>query len=303
MPMKAEVFALAGFLLTINSSLGNAADRLACGSADRPIAIGGITDFETLADPTATVLLRATCKVRLYLHANAVQRASDRKRLDGIFVVFRDTGPAGMEVGLQTKDPQIRSFLLNWIPAMIKRYGAGADEASVNGLPYNMSQQQLVDWKHFVDIAHYAGFHVVSPVFSPNGGQEPLDFFSPVYNNLRAAALYGGGITTDAPPGYFRGRGIAYQEFTKHEIVWANAHHLKSFSIFSPWGNAFRADTQAMLVALRKSNATPREYIFENYNPNMPSNSPTAIGRDTDTNSVSGVALWLARHLDGKTIE
>lgn len=287
-------FVFAGFFAAAPATAFGAA----CDRQVRPITVGGVTSFDTLADPAASARLRASGMVGLYMHATAVQAAHDDGQLVGILSTFRNTGPLTLEMGLQTTPRQVQSLLLHWIPAMTG--GVAANEMNVNGLDAIVDAKQLAQWKYYVKVARSAGFKTISPVFSPNGGNETLHFADPVYDRMREAARYGGGLTTDAPPGYFLGRGAAYQQFTADEIVWANTHGLRSTAILSPWGNAFRQDAAAMLSILRRQRALPCNYVVENYNIKMSASSPVAIGYETGRDTVTGVALWLTTHVADK---
>jgi hypothetical protein len=154
-------------------------------------------------------------------------------------------------------------------------------------------------WKTFVSKAKSNGFRVVSSIFSPNGGQyKNAPFNSAKWDFLRRGAKLGGGLTTDAPPYFFLSQSEAYRKFVVDEIKWAKSEGLYTTFIISPAkvskGN-FLENTEKTIMFLEVNDAVPDEYVVENYFADTTIQYPNMIGKETDTSSIAGVALHIAK--------
>ena len=111
--------------------------------------------------------------------------------------------------------------------------------------PAYLSDVNLVSLKSSIDAAGAAGAKNVAVFMTPNGGKEDLDdpfATSDYWANVRAAALYGGGMALDTPPSYFYGRSGTitgpglYGPMIVQMIKWCNQNHIRSSLTLSPHG-------------------------------------------------------------------
>jgi hypothetical protein len=256
------------------------------------IAVGGVVGFKDLANPENTRLLRSSCRIRLYLHQYAwITAPPDIQR--AILLNFQGNGIPIMEIN-KASNPE--TYFKNDFVKLFLSKGVKSTEIQVNGFQYD---HPLLEWTEYVDAARRAGVSTVAPIFSPNSGQfRKGEFSSHVWDNVRAAATYGGGLTIDAPPDFFFSQGKDYQKFTMDEIRWAKANRVRSAVIVSPGQSEenFLNLTKRFLQILREQGAVPDEYIVENYQPNPPPTYQNSLGNDNSTNSIVGVALWMTKY-------
>lgn len=260
------------------------------------VSYGGVANFDALADPSLSGTLRSLGTTSLYLHATAVQLAYDDGALVRIARLFAGAPPADAEFGFQTAGSSTLSFFDGWVRRVILNTGFRIDTASING--FDPRSTSLTAWEDYVDVARSVGIQTVSPVFSPNSSTWSLAWSASAYDPLRTAALYGGGLTIDAPPGLFQSGSSAYRSFTESELRWANSQGLRTTVIVSPWGapGNFLADTRAFLKTLATAGALPTHWVVENYQSSTPAADVNQIGAETTLNTVDNVALWLARN-------
>ncbi|NHN93842.1 beta strand repeat-containing protein [Acetobacter sicerae] len=158
----------------------------------------------------------------------------------------------------------------------------------------------LAEFKLTVDASKAYGVKVVAPIWSPNG-DFPDDWINTTYTpyqEIQEAALYGGGLTLDAPPTYFFIRGEAYQQFSYDEVNWANSNNLISTVIISPFGDdsIFLGRTKDYILYFERAGAIPTAWIVENYG-----SSDNGIGSISDSNSIASVAAWVAVNAETTT--
>jgi hypothetical protein len=260
----------------------------------RDIEIGGTDGFESLADPNASAALRATGRVRLYVHDYIWQKLDIETR-SAVARVFRETGPASVEVGVSSHGPAFWNDHRRTYDAA----GLCVDEAHVD-LVLGSNGLSPAQWKLYVDAARQAGLRTVSPIFAPNYRQwEHGPFQSPEWQDIRDMALYGGGITIDSPPWYFLSHPIPYQNFVEAEVIWARSAGIQSSWIFSPprtAGGAFMAPVRQMLDILRVRGSLPNRYIVENYMAKPPTGFRFVVGKEEQPESIAAVALWMSRN-------
>lgn len=259
------------------------------------VSYGGVANFDALANPLLTSTLRSLSNTSLYLHATAVQAAYDDRTLPAIARLFAATA-ADAEFGFQSTGSNALSFFHGWVQRVLLNIGFRIDTASING--FNPGTTSQTAWDDYVDLARSVGIGTVSPVFSPNSSNWSLTWSASSYDPLRAAALYGGGLTIDAPPGLFGSGSSAYRSFTENEIRWANQQGLETTVIVSPWGSPanFLRDTAAFFQTLRATDALPSHWVVENYQTGTAASTVSQIGAETTANTVNNVALWLARN-------
>jgi len=201
------------------------------------------------------------------------------------------------------------SFLAPWL--------IGPDEVLLNGfqdscLSAAQSAQQVAEWKGIIDQYRAAGVATVSVIFSPNnwgsGGCRVAGKFSDrAWDAVKRVARYGGGLALDAPPYFFFKQPEAYRAFTLAEIAWARANGVKVSVIVSPPPD----DTVAQSLYARQTREfvgrlvdeskgagtyVPNEWVAEDYNPFQDPADPTVPGSEDSPDTVTAVALWLARH-------
>lgn len=262
-------------------------------AAARPlpsVAVGGVAGLEALADPDASRGLRADGHVGLYIHDYAWTRLPLARRRQ-ILALF--PGPQDVELGL-VPDPA-RWFRTVWEP-QYAALGVRGRTAHVNGLGATRGRT----WRLFVDEARRHGFTSVAPVMAPNSRQYVAHpFGSPHWDYLRQAALYGGGLTTDAPSDHFLTEPPGYRAFVAAELAWARSQHLVAAFIVSPGrsGRSFWPDTERVLAGLRTADIEPDLFIVENYEPAAESDYPNPVGRDDEPGTIAATALSIARQL------
>ncbi|AIO32076.1 hypothetical protein [Burkholderia pseudomultivorans] len=262
-----------------------------CKKEMQDIFVGGVTGFDSLADPSNTALLRKTCRVGLYVHGYVWTRtpADEHK---AVLSVFKDT-PMEVELGL-AGDAQ-GWFEHGYKPKYIDQ-GIRTKRAHVNGLD---SEDRLDVWKRFVGVARTYGLETISPIFSPNSRQYmTASFSSPIWNFLREGATIGGALTTDSPPHYFLQQPDAYRQFILDELTWAKHNGLRATFIISPnnSGMKFLDDTKRTVEYLVKHNAVPDAWIVENYNAGANPAYANKIGSESNEQNILGVALWLSKN-------
>lgn len=277
-------------LIALASLLAPAAH--ACVPTTKPIAVGGVDGFASLANPANTTILRASCEISLYIHDYIWTRLppghGTRRK---ILQIFKTTGPAVLELGAS---PDAAAYFGPYYRHNYTAHRVVAHIANINGAE-NLT---LPQWKAYVAAARTDGLKILALDWAPNG---PIFWHHgkidrKIWNRIKHRAAIGGGLTVDAPPSFFFSYTPDYRRFVVHEIQWTKAHHLLSTLIISPnvAGIRFLADTQQMIAYLKARHALPDHYIVENYAPlPVPKHLINLVGAETDSRSITGVALWL----------
>jgi hypothetical protein len=287
---------LLAFLLLIgfaSSVAATHASATACGNQATDIAVGGTAGFEAMEDPANTERLRATCRVRLYLHDYGWNNLPTPQARDSVLKAFAGTGPAAVELGA-VKHPD--QYWGNYYTKIYLRRGVIADQAHINAA----TTVSMDNWKTFVDGGKTVGLKVVSPVFAPNTNQwKGAPFTDPKWDDIRARASYGGGLTVDSPPSYFLSQPPDYRTFVEAELRWARNHGLQATLIMSPSisGPSFGPDAVKVLDQLTEDKSLPTFLIVENYRP-LPVDPSyvNVVGSENNPNSINGVALKVVEH-------
>jgi hypothetical protein len=201
------------------------------------------------------------------------------------------------------------SFLAPW--------WIGPDEVFLNGfqdscLNAAQSATQVSEWMRIIDQYRAAGVRTVSVIFSPNnwgtGGCNVHGSFSdPAWNAIKRVARYGGGLVLDTPPYYFFKQPDAYRAFSLEEIAWARANGVRVSVIVSPppddtvAESAYARQTRELVEKIQDASKgdtsyLPDEWVAEDYNPFQDPADPTVPGSEDSPDTVTAVALWLARH-------
>ncbi|MCQ8240124.1 beta strand repeat-containing protein [Rhizosaccharibacter radicis] len=180
--------------------------------------------------------------------------------------------------------------------------GYAPAETNVNVVSnYSWTDNDLAAWKGYVDNARAQGIMNVAPIWSDNNYNADLSIpfaISPWYANVRAAALYGGGLSFDLPPSYAFARAASYLRNIEQQIIWANQNGLRTSVIVSPssaaidangYDNSFMADTKKLVSILQAAGAMPSQFIVENYRSSGDGNTFTPH----DGNSLTDVAAYL----------
>ena len=258
------------------------------------VFVGGVQGFSSLATASATAELRATGRVGLYQHANAIQTSFNDGSLGNIVQAFSSDGPGMAELPF-VSDPS--TWFKNLYHQVFSSSGLTPSTAIVDIGSYTVDSSA---WSAYVSAAQAAGISTVAPIFSPNGATDPMgDFASlPGYASLRSAAILGGGITLDSPPGYALQRGNSYLATIESEIRWAKSQGITATVILSPTtgdnDTSFLQDTASFIAHLASAGALPDAWVVETYDVS----GTTFIGSETDPQSVAGVALWVAQNAD-----
>lgn len=153
--------------------------------------------------------------------------------------------------------------------------GLAPAESHVNvNLDHEMTSSDLAAWDGYVDNCRKLGILNVAPIYSDSNYSFDLTqpfATSPWYANVRAAAMYSGGLAFDTPPVYWLARTWDdYQQNVMEQIRWCNQNGLRSSLIVSPDGNpaldgGFAQALKAMLKTLEAENALPSQIVVENY--------------------------------------
>ena len=257
------------------------------------VFIGGTVGFDQLGTGSLAASLTAS-GVALYMHANAMQGAYDAGQLPAIAAAYADAGPGEAEFGFQS-GANLTSYFQGYFANVYLGQGVAPNEANIvlpveaSSAPAILTAADLASWETYVDTARAWGVLSVAPIISPNAGTEDISSWNdPYWQPAQAAAEYGGGLTVDAPPAYFLGRGSDYQAFTEQQIAWANAQGLRSTAIISPYGDtgSLLADTEAFVAKLAAAGTMPSQFVVENY----------STGGSDDTAELAQVAIWLAQN-------
>jgi hypothetical protein len=305
------------------------ADTVARDAPGRDVAIflGGTDGFTSLANPSATQAYRATGRGGLYVHYNATDPVLFGPSLPAIAKTFAGTGGGVAELGLFHP-----GFFANEWQKHLVANGLSPKVALIN-VPFKLQAgvssfdaKELATFKAFVDEARsVGGLQIIAPVLSPNssggkgaaGDAATLAVAHPwtdsSWDDLRAAALYGGGIALDAPPAFYL-HGLpspvqvhAYQVFAQAQLEWAAKNKITAFFIVSPFFDAssFLRDAQAEYDSIAAAGTLPTAWVIESYSacdapyPRACTKADAAykapVGSETEADTEANVALWFAR--------
>ena len=311
------------------------------------MVVGGIyqeTDLLAAANSTA---FRSYPNTGLYLHGGAnisgVEygwAALDLTQQQQLISLWNSTGPQSLELGYSGNSAWASDYTSNFLPAGVVAGEISANVPTTDSNGYASSTDafatlpasNITGWEDYVNAFRDLSVGAVNsiyPVYAPNmnvkdssrvtiqAWTEGPFATSSFFADVREMALYGGGISVDAPPQQFfhnipagaNGQGHAeYQAITEGEIAWANANNLHSIWIISPntSGTNYNAISQ-QLVRTLETNATgsqadiPSEYVVENYGTSSSIETYNPIGSEDQPNTQMGVALWLAGYEQGRT--
>jgi hypothetical protein len=295
-----------------------------CSNLHEYIFVGGTAGFNALRDGDQFQELLTTGHVGVYEHANAIYAASQVPGLlEAIERVFRRTGRGQAELGQVgwnyfTLPPSYGYYQAQYIDS-----GLDPSEANVNTPSDAAAPGQLEDdleqWKEYVDAARSVGIKTVAPVTAPNDPSEPKlgdDVFAtdPFYELERDEALYGRAIAFDVPPNFFLtgGSGPGYEKFIVQAIQWGNDHGLRTTMLLSPYpwptnadgqletfreftDNTFSRDTREFVRRLTEEHAVPSQWSVDNYEDTYPDDAPAMVP-ETVRNTTTEVGLWVARN-------
>ena len=307
-----------------DSPAGNFRKLSVCSSLGEYIFVGGTAGFDALRDGNQFEELVKSGHVGLYEHANAISAAEKPPSiLRAIERVFRGTGPGEAELGQVgsnyfTLPPNYGYYQSVYIQNRLRPSEANVNTPSDSAAPGQL-ENDLKEWKEYVDAARSVGIHSVAPVVAPNDPSEPKlgeDVFAtnPFYELERDEALYGKAIAFDVPPNFFLtgGSGPGYQKFIVQAIQWGNAHGLRTTMLLSPYPwplnstgqpvtflqfpeNTFSRDTEEFVNRLSEELAVPSEWAVDNYEDTHAHDAPAMVP-ETTRNTTTEVGLWLARN-------
>ena len=310
-------------VLLVLSGAGSAAGQVAPPSGatapQHAVFIGGTGgNLFSLADPAVARPLQANGRIGLYQHANGIAGLTPDQRR-ALWTAWdlneHGQGDSVAEVGGGPSAGFV-SASGGVVPAWVNANDLGEDTGQsytagtgdvrpgTRYLDY-VGPGDLARVKAAIDFYRSRGAANVAEVMSPNGPDRDVDdrFESAAYwANVRAVALYGGGLGIDAPPSYFFAREEAYRRMTAEMIVWAKAHGLRVSFIVSPYAlqpdhaghsgpsgydPAFRQATQRLVAFLQERNALPTEWVVENYALGGTENDVAADGTGGSLNEVA----------------
>ena len=174
-------------------------------------------------------------------------------------------------------------------------------QVNVDG-SHEWTTNDLQAWEGYVDNCRSVGILNVAPIMGDNSYTADLTqpfATSSWYANLRAAALYSGGLAFDLPPDYWFGRTFDnYQQNIIEQIRWCDQMGLRSDLIIGSTpqngqpDTAYLSQTMRLLDTLQAADALPSQVVVENYvdpiQPNFYDANPA------DVNSMNAVALAVA---------
>ena len=295
-----------------------------CSNLGEYIFVGGTAGFDALRHGDQFEELLKTGHVGLYEHGNAVSAAEDPPSIiRGIEKVFRGTGRGEAELGQVgwnyfTLPPSYGYYQQQFLGNGLHPSEANVNTPSDSAAPGHL-QEDLKQWREYVDAARTVGIESMAPVVGPNDPSEPKlgeDVFAtnPFYALERDEALYGKAIAFDVPPHFFLtgGSGPGYEKFIVQAIQWGNAHDLRTTVLLSPYpwptnadrvletfdeftDNTFSHDTEVFVSRLLEENAVPSEWAVDNYEDTYPHDAPAMVP-ETALNTTTEVGLWLANH-------
>ena len=260
-------------LMALIAALATApAMAAACDDPGKRVYVGGVAGFDSLGDPAASAQLRATDRVGLYMHFNALVPALSAGRLAPIYDTFRPTGNGVAEFGYSfLTNPQ---FINGQFAAFFTGLGQSPWAALVNA-PDNFvtaPTQTAAQWEGMAATAHRLGIRRIVPVTAPNDNVGVADdpAVHPSFGLMRTVAQAMGGIAIDGPPAYFlhnNALAVPYRAWLVRWVRWAASMGLRVFWIVSPdtSGTEFLSDTQMMVAYLEAHDALPHTWIVENY--------------------------------------
>ena len=301
------------------------ADRFSiCAHLPEYIFVGGTGGFDALRDADQFEELLKTGHVGLYQHATAVSAAEQPPSvIREIERAFRGTGSGEAELGQVGWNYFTLPPSYGYYQAVYIQNGLHPSKANVNTPSDTAASGQLENdleqWREYVDAARTAGIESVGPIAGPNDPNEPklgdhVFATNPYYELERDEALYGKAIAFDVPPNFFLngGSGPGYEKFIVQAIQWGNAHRLRTTILLSPYpwptnaqgnpdtfieftDNTFSRDTRAFVERLREEHAIPSEWAVDNYEDPYPHDAPAVVPENAP-NTTTEVGLWLARH-------
>ena len=313
-----------GYAASQEHPSGDPSTHSACSNLGEYIFVGGTAGFDALRDGDQFEELLETGHVGLYEHANAISAAENPPRLlTAIERVFSATGPGEAELGQVgwnyfTLPPSYGYYQSLYIENGLTPSEANVNTPSDSARPGQL-EEDLKQWKKYVDAARTVGIESVAPVVAPNDPNEPklgdnVFATNPFYALERGEALYGKAIAFDVPPHFFLtgGSGPGYEKFIVQAIQWGNAHGLRTTTLLSPYpwptnadgqletfrqftANTFSRDTREFVTHLMEQNAIPSEWAVDNYEDTYPHDA-AAMVPETVQNTTTEVGLWLARN-------
>ncbi len=310
---------------------GNAsASPDAAGPGGKVVFIGSVgPGYAALAGPVASAALRRSGRIGLYQHANGNAALTPRER-SALRATWNVKDAAGEETvaelgGSAVEDPGYLQFFGGRYPPQVNMnaltgsgdgtgsYRSAAGEAvpgHVYGGYTSVADLAVMEQQTCGAVRH--GARNVAIVMTPNGGDEDLaDGFADAafWANVRAAALFGGGIGLDVPPTYWTLRGAGYQAQVARMVAWANSSGIRSSLIVSPYAEkpdaaghtggcgydpAFVQNTGRLAAGLAQAGALPTQWVVENYGaagPGCGAGNDVAAG---GSESLDAAALFLA---------
>ncbi len=146
---------------------------------------------------------------------------------------------------------------------------------------------------------------VVGPICGPNANATDATNYpwnSTRWDQLRANALAGGAISTDAPPSYYFARDENYRIWIAACIAWANANGVRTYALLYPRDSPdFPTDMKRYVLDLEARGARPAVWSFDGYY-SSGSTVYHPMGSETNPNDQDYSARVLAQREAGTPI-
>lgn len=289
-------------------------------AASPPVLLGGTSTMTDMLTASNTDAFRAAGG-GIYAHQNgwvsnlvypgdAANSSRSQANRQAIVNLFKPNTVGQVEFAYGTPSDWVNSYRAYYVAN-----GLTADTASVNFLSgyddgATSSNYPASDTAAFryIDALKGEGISHVNIILSPNNNATDstnYKFADPHWDDARTRATYGGGWTSDAPPGYFfNERDQNYRDWVIAQTKWTNANGLKSVNIISPRtsGTAFFSQAVQYVRYFEANDAIPQQWVVENYQyiGDPPAGYVNRIGSEDNSSNLAYMANWLINHVQGR---
>lgn len=306
-----------------------------CSAQPTTVFLGGVSQNFCAGMVSGAALRQtmATDKIGLYEHANGMAACSPAQR-QAIWSFWGRTGvtPQGQgralaEVGAVPEPDAGKQAFRQYLSYFGGAYPGEANMNILTGvgdgtgtytaaaadrhpsIVYSgyVTSADLEQMKSAIRVANAHGARNVA-IFSTQNAQISSaavrgdDFDDPVatgayFSNVRAAALYAGGVALDVPPSYYAARPLPYRHYVAQLVHWGLTQHIRVSLVVSPhasgcgFDKALLENTKKLVADLRSARAMPTQWVVERYDTKSCGND---IADDSEPESLNATALYLA---------